>query len=1230
MLHLTYSNRLEVLVAPLAARIEAAQRDDPLAPVTLIVPNRAVEQFVRFRVAERLGVAANLRFWLLRGFLADLCTRADGRVRILDREALHLLLFKRLRDPAFVADERLDAVASYLEVARDPVEHDLRALQLGGEVARLFEEYSFSRRPMLRAWRTGTTLDDTDCARAERWQRRLWWALFDARARARIAPVAPSDPIAAEEGQMSLFAAPPRTARWMMLIDAVFSLRDRLRLPETLHVFGLSYVAPAFAEVFALLAERADLCVYAINPCLEFWEDVDAAGLRALRDGWARRGQKASGSHSGSHRGSDPDGGFGDDSDAFDDAGEDPFGLDVSGDTPALRLWGRPGREFIRLLDELARCAFAAGFVDPAPGPERSLLGRIQRDILVRAPERPRAEAGAADESIRFIAAPNVRREVEIVADLIWQLVSRDDALGDPADPLRFHQVAVMVTDRDREAYLTHIESIFRERHRLPFNIIDRALSGQSRVVEAIERLLDLPLGEFGFDEVMGVLTHPAIGGAVAEDLDRWRSWCDRLGIVFGADRTDLADTYIEEDVYNWDQAMRRLLLGAFCTGERSGDERVFAVEGWGADAPADDGPAGTWLPLETAPDALADVGRLIALVRRLVADARASAAAEMSMTDWAIYLHRLVTTYVRADGVGDEVALGACLRAFETLRAADLEGQVVGFPVAREMARIQLRALEGWRGQHQADGVVVSSLLPMRAIPFRVVFVLGLGEGQFPAPERQNPLDLRRARRRAGDVSPPERDRYLFLETLLAARDRFFLSYVARDAATGEPLEPSPVVRELQYILRGYVSEDSLRAMTRRYPIAAYDPAAADIDSDITTEKLAGPIGNEARRAARIRALRDHLRAHTGGHLPELSQLRASLDPQTEQALSQVLAVADGEDAAAEADALRLPLRAVQRFLESPLQGWAQYVLGLADDPEGRDPEDEADEPLAMARRDRTALLRRAFWEGGGDPAAVQAAYAEGFRRYALAGVAPVGIFADVRRARDLEVLETWRGNLDPLGLPPLEAWRTVRLGRGAEFGDVDDALPPITLDVPLAGGRRRAVELYGTLPRLSPDRRTSLRCLESAVPDEKHFLPGFLAAVALSAVGVPPGEVVRAVVTGRSRQAPPRLERWYFVPPPQVARDWLRTVVGELIDRKHDYRLPIEVVLRWRDDRLRDPDARLRWPHRERTSDGFGPVRDPDRLPVPDEREADAMVDRRYGIWFYAARGARRRARS
>ena len=53
-----------------------------------------------------------------------------------------------------------------------------------------------------------------------------------------------------------------------------------------------------------------------------------------------------------------------------------------------------------------------------------------------------------------------------------------------------------------------------------------------------------------------------------------------------------------------------------------------------------------------------------------------------------------------------------------------------------------------------------------MRSLPFKLVYVLGLGEGEFPEDDAASTLDLRGYRRVIGDVDPSARNRYLFLET--------------------------------------------------------------------------------------------------------------------------------------------------------------------------------------------------------------------------------------------------------------------------------------------------------------------------------------------------------------------------------------------------------------------------------------------------------------------------------
>ena len=71
MIRLHYANRLENLVAPLADAIASQQRVRPLDPVTIVVPSRVIEHFLKHRVAERIGVAANLDFPFLRRFFAE-------------------------------------------------------------------------------------------------------------------------------------------------------------------------------------------------------------------------------------------------------------------------------------------------------------------------------------------------------------------------------------------------------------------------------------------------------------------------------------------------------------------------------------------------------------------------------------------------------------------------------------------------------------------------------------------------------------------------------------------------------------------------------------------------------------------------------------------------------------------------------------------------------------------------------------------------------------------------------------------------------------------------------------------------------------------------------------------------------------------------------------------------------------------------------------------------------
>jgi len=97
--------------------------------------------------------------------------------------------------------------------------------------------------------------------------------------------------------------------------------------------------------------------------------------------------------------------------------------------------------------------------------------------------------------------------------------------------------------------------------------------------------------------------------------------------------------------------------------------------------------------------------------------------------------------------------------------------------------------------------------MLPMRSIPFKVIAVLGLNDGEFP---RQRPalgFDLiAQCKAVLGDRSRRGDDRYLFLEALISARKALYLSYQGRNIRNNNEKQPSLVLKELMdYLAQGY-----------------------------------------------------------------------------------------------------------------------------------------------------------------------------------------------------------------------------------------------------------------------------------------------------------------------------------------------------------------------------------------------------------------------------------------
>ncbi len=923
---------------------------------------------------------------------------------------------------------------------------------------------------------------------------------------------------------------------------------------------GFSYLPRAYLDTLAYLAEVRDVHVLAMSPCAEYWGDVQRRAVRPER----RRGAAAESR----------------------DALRTPVSATGPGDPPALERWGAPGRDFLSSLAELSQGDIDDRFVDATPDAARATArDRWMFDTLVRAPVPSEVESKDPSMSpgLQVLACPSIAREVEIVGSEIVRLLAEDPAL-------RANQIAVLLPPGATEPYLGQLPAVFGALG-LPFHVVDVPAVGHGHVAEAATLLLELPLGTFRRPELLGLMTHPAVQARHPHvDPADWVRWADDLGIVHGADVGDHAGTYLHDaDHFHWEQGLRRLALGAFMAAGRSDSDTVART----ADR--------TYLPLELTVDEQPSAAVFALLARSLIADARWLRAQRRTLTSWAEVLDALVDAYLGAPGAAGEAELARVRAELSGLGELDLDGRELDFREIQALALRRLGRVRGDRGEPLAHGVHVARLGPHRPLPSPIVFALGLGEEHFPAGERPGLLDLRRHRRK-GDVSPRERDRYAFFELVLAARDRLYLSYVAREPVTGEARSPSAVIHELAEMLAPYLGvtpEDAFARMRIEHPLHRFDTSY----DDRALTRSAAPTREREREAAQVRAAVEAVARDGERSIPPARELRRGVAAAPRLGpVARALGLGLGRDLPPPPADTPLVLRisALRKFLESAPQGWAQAVLRLEQD----DDEDlvlRDEEPLALGALER-AMVARAAFKRYLDGAALGDAIARSWERLALAGAAPVGVFGKAARDAMTQQVTTWAEELEAFGGRG-QRWAVFGFGRKPDA--LAELLPPIALDVDVAGVRRR-VELVGTTDPYGAGRAGWL----VAVPGKmswRHKLRPCFDHVSLAAAGRL-DTFSRHLILDREGAHAARHEPWTAA----EARAYLTTLVGDLLSRGHDYLLHIDMSSASLDGKSTTPRAAG---DEHPGSFGYGPMPPRDDLAPPPPEELEAMARRRLG---------------
>jgi hypothetical protein len=270
--------------------------------------------------------------------------------------------------------------------------------------------------------------------------------------------------------------------------------------------------------------------------------------------------------------------------------------------------------------------------------------------------------------------------------------------------------------------------------------------------------------------------------------------------------------------------------------------------------------------------------------------------------------------------------------------------------------------------------------------------------------------------------------------------------------------------------------------------------------------------------------------------------------------------------------------------------------------------------------------MLRNVFWRAGGKLDVLNQEYAREVHIEQTSGNAPAGQFAQAAEDADTATLCKWIAQASQAGVNDFAEWKDIRIGRADEFAEAAEILPSITLTAEV---RRRdgttvtqRVSLYGTIHGVSPAAGAAINCVLHKTIKTKDFLPAFLYAIVLAAVGTKLPEKFRAIVIGTQSEKLTELTREFRPMDRESAVVYLTNVVSDLLSTGNEYFLPIEAVEQVVKELQKAKNSRDLVEAVERTlfvdvvkcSSDYGPVRNARDFDPPEEEQIKKIVERRF----------------
>lgn len=567
-------------------------------------------------------------------------------------------------------------------------------------------------------------------------------------------------------------------------------------VPQRLFIFGVSSLPAQVINFLYALSYHTQIYFMLLNPCQEYWGDLSSNWRQNFKSFCDKIKSKPLDSNIELHT-----------------------DLKNNGHkTPNLKLYAKEDGDLIEgnslllsfgqqckdlqylLLDQAIPGTFIDIFAEDNDKGSLTLLQIIQRQLRTINPPANKEVISYNDRSLQIHSCHTLKREVEVLKDAILN-VFKVAALRQ--ERLRPRDIVVMVPAINK--YAPYIEAIFgqidsNDPNYIPYAISDRTDQEQSPLINSVLALLSICKNKVTNSLIIELLSVESIAkrfGIEQEDVSVISSWISDNHIYWGIDESDTQKYSDIPLTTTFSSGLDRMIYGLMSGIE--GESSFTQIEG-------SDGLL------------LGKLWRFIYELDKIRQTFNPSLNVNKSPKEWgrALKSQILDRFYVQDDSTFDLAQIDHIINELETICSHFSEEPLITLSIFYAYLEGQLKAKKDFT-PFLKDKINFCSLVPMRAVPFKHIFILGLNDLDFPRQDYLPSFNLTSIPGlfKRGDRSRNMDDKYLFLQAIIAAQESLYLSYIGQSPFDKKELNPSMVISELfDYLQENFELDEKTKAL--------------------------------------------------------------------------------------------------------------------------------------------------------------------------------------------------------------------------------------------------------------------------------------------------------------------------------------------------------------------------------------------------------------------------------